>query len=194
MSTNNFSNATGGSPRPSGTAVRIINVLAAIIRFWALLGGLIVTGLAVLTAASAVSNVLFSKPFSADYELVKHFTAIIIFMFLPYCQLVGANVTVDIFTEGMSEAKKAAMSAFSSFFAIAFSLLLLRQMWFGFFSYMKYPEVTPVLQLPLWTAFPPILVSLLFLLIAAAITLLDGWRIMRGLPAFIRQSHELPVE
>lgn len=194
MSTSDPSNSTGGSSRPSPAATRTVNVLAAIIRFWALLGGLIVTALAVMTATSAVSNVLFARPFSADYELVKHFTAIVIFMFLPYCQLVGANVTVDIFTEGMSDAKKAAMTAFSSLFAIGFSLLLLRQMWLGFFSYMQYPEVTPVLQLPLWTAFPPILVSIALLLIAAVITTLDGWRVMRGRPAFIRPSHELPVE
>jgi TRAP-type C4-dicarboxylate transport system permease small subunit len=87
--------------------------------------------LAVMTALGAMSNILFDKPFAADYELVKHFIAIAIFMFLPYCQLTGSNVTVDIFTEGMSARGKSAMVAFSSLFAAAFSVLLLVQMYAG---------------------------------------------------------------
>ena len=94
--------------------------------------------------------------------------------------LVGANVTVDIFTEGMSERGKQAMAAFSSLFAIAFSVLLLVQMSSGFRSYLRYVEVTPVLKLPLWTAFPPILFSLLLLLCAAVITFVASWRAVRG--------------
>jgi TRAP-type C4-dicarboxylate transport system permease small subunit len=105
--------------------------------------------LALMTAASAVSNILTGRPFAADHELVKHVIAIAIFMFLPYCQMTGANVTVDIFTENMSERGKQAMAAFSSLFAIALSILLLVQMTSGFRSYLKYPEVTPVLKLPL---------------------------------------------
>ena len=99
-------------PRRAAVAVRGVALLAALIRFWALLGGVVMMLLAVMTAGSAVSNILFAKPFPADYELVKHFVAITIFMFLPYCQLTGSNVTVDIFTEGMSAAKKAAMALF----------------------------------------------------------------------------------
>ena len=67
----------------------------------------------------------------------------------------------------MSDRAKAAMAFLSSLLAVAFALLLLRQMWLGWLGYMRYPEVTPVLGLPLWTAFPPILVSLALLLAAA---------------------------
>ncbi|WP_246249006.1 TRAP transporter small permease [Chelativorans alearense] len=165
---------------PGGDGARVISILASLIRNWALLGGLITAGLAVMTAASAASNLLFAAPFPADYELVKHFVAVVIFMFLPYCQLTGANVAVDIFTENMSEGKKAAMAMLSALFAAAFALLLFRQMWLGFLGYLQYPEITPVLRLPLWTAFPPILVSLVLLLVAALITLLNSWRMMRG--------------
>jgi len=147
-----------------------------VIRYWALLGGLIIAGLVLLTAASAISNLIWDKPIPGDYELTKHFIAIAIFTFLPYCQLTGANVTVDIFTEGMSARARSAMVAFASLFAIAFSLLLLRQMSLGFEDYLRYPETTATLGLPLWTAFPPILFSLVLLLAAAVITLVEGWR------------------
>lgn len=165
----------GDEPTPPPGRGKFVAFLAAVIRWWALLGGVVTLALAFMTALGAISNILFDKPFAADYELVKHFIAIAIFMFLPYCQLTGSNVTVDIFTEGMSARGKSAMVAFSSLFAIAFSVLLLVQMYAGFLSYMAYPEVTPVLHLPLWTAFPPILVSLALLLIASLITLAEGW-------------------
>ncbi|NGO55004.1 TRAP transporter small permease [Mesorhizobium camelthorni] len=145
-----------------------------------MLGGLITLVLSIMTALSAISNILFDAPFAADYELVKHFVAIAIFMFLPYCQLTGSNVTVDIFTEGMGERGKAAMAAFSSLFALTFSLLLLVQMYGGLLSYIRYRETTPVLGLPLWTAFPPILVSLALLVLASIITLSEGWKGFRS--------------
>ena len=63
----------------------------------------------------------------------------------------------------MSERAKSAMLAFSSLFALVFALVLLRQMSLGFSDYIRYPETTPTLRLPLWTAFPPILVSLVLL-------------------------------
>ena len=100
-----------------------------IVRGWALLGGLLTLGARRDDRGErGLEPACPAGRFAGDYELVKHVIAIAIFMFLPYCQITGANVTVDIFTEGMSERGKAAMAAFSSLFAVAFSLLLLVQM------------------------------------------------------------------
>jgi TRAP-type C4-dicarboxylate transport system permease small subunit len=174
--------AGAAEPRPAPPDwPRPIRFLRAAIKYWALAGGLVLSILVLITAFSATSNVFFGKPFTGEYELAKHFVAIAIFTFLPYCQLTGANVTVDIFTEGMSERAKSAMLAFSSLFALAFALILLWRMSLGFRDYVRYPEMTPTLHLPLWTAFPPILVSLALLAAASLITLHEGWRGMRGL-------------
>lgn len=173
-----------GDQRPAGGGSRLAGIVGVLVRLWAILGGLIATALAVMTAASAVSNLLFAAPFAADHELIKHVIAVVIFMFLPYCQLVGANVTVDIFTEAMGPRPKAVMAAFASLFALAFSVLLLRQMYLGFLDYRQYVEITPVLKLPLWTAFPPILASLALLLLAASVTLVDSLRAVGGRPSW----------
>ena len=116
-------------------------------------------------------------------------------MFLPYCQLAGANVTVDIFTEGMGERAKAAMAVVLLAARRSSSRsLLLRQMWLGCRDYMPLsPRRRRSLHLPLWTAFPPILVSLALLLAAALVTAVDGWRGMRGLAAG-RSSHAAATE
>ncbi|MCW4114512.1 TRAP transporter small permease [Aurantimonas sp. MSK8Z-1] len=186
--------ASAPQPGAAGLAARIVLILAAAIRYWALLGGLLITALALLTTYSALAKLLFDAPFAADYELAKYMTAIAIFAFLPYCQLTGANVTVDIFTEGMSAPAKAAMAMFSALFAVAFSILLLRQMYFGFQSYMRFTEVTPVLKLPIWTAFPPILFSLFLLFVAALVTLVDGVRVMRKQEPYVHPFTGQPIE
>jgi TRAP-type C4-dicarboxylate transport system permease small subunit len=171
-------------PRPYAWRARPVRVLRRIIRYWALFGGLIVVGLVLLNTASAISNLFVDRPVPGDYELTKHFIAVAIFAFLPYCQISGANVTVDIFTEGMSERAKSAMVAFSSLFAIAFALLLMHQMWYGYIDYrFRYPETTATLHFPLWTAFPPALFSLVLLLIAGIVTAYEGWRGMRAAPS-----------
>lgn len=170
----------GREPPAPETRTALGGAVVVAVRYWALAGGLMTLALAAMTAASAVSNLVTGRPFPADYELVKHVIAIAIFMFLPYCQITGSNVTVDIFTEGMNERSKQAMAGLSSLFAIAFSLLMLVQMTKGLQSYLRYQEVTPVLKLPLWTAFPPILFSLFLLLLAALVTLAASWRAWRG--------------
>lgn len=171
------------APRPSGPIYRLVALVRAIIRVWALVGGAILLALVVMTAVSAAMNLTVNRPLPGEYELVKHLIAVAIFCFLPFCQLTGANVTVDIFTEGMSARSKAAMKAFSALFAIVFSLVLLRQMSLGFADYLRYPETTATLHVPLWTAFPPILVSLVLLLAAALVTAGEGIAGVRGRPS-----------
>jgi TRAP-type C4-dicarboxylate transport system permease small subunit len=149
---------------------RLIGLARAVIRYWALLGGLILVLLVLMTAGSAVSNLLFRKPFPGDFELVKHGVAIAAFAFLPYAQLTYANVTVDIFTERMSDRAKSVMSLFASVVAAALAVLLFRQMWDGMLDYIKYPVHMVSIPVALWTAFPPALVSLALLLVASLIT------------------------
>ena len=172
----------GGEPPPPLETTRLETIVAGLVRLWALLGGVVTLALSVMVAASAASNILTGRPFSPDHELVKHFIAVAIFAFLPYCQLTGANVTVDVFTARMGTRAKAVMAMVSSLVAAGFAILLLKQMSAGFLSYLRFPEVTPVLRLPLWTAFPPILFSLILLLLAAILTMKEAWG------SFFRQS------
>ena len=171
--------ARGPAPPAQGSLAKIERAARALIRLWALVGGAIILVLVMITAASALSNIFFRKPFMGEYELAKHFVGIAIFTFMPYCQLTAANVTVDIFTEGMGARAKAAMGLLSAVLALVFSLVLLRQMSIGFGDYIRYPEETPTLHIPLWTAFPPILFSIVLWIIAALITTHEAWSGMR---------------
>ncbi len=153
---------------------RLEGLAHSIITVWALLGGVVLVALVLLTSASAMMNLLFGTPILGDFEITKHGVAIAAFAFLPYCQLTYANVTVDIFTERMSDRAKSAMVLMSSLIALIVAVLLFRQMWLGMIDYIRYPVHMVSVPVALWTAFPPALVSLALLSVAALMTAGEG--------------------
>jgi len=135
---------------------------------WALLGGLVLLAIALMTSWSATSGWLFGKPLPGDVELVEMLTAVSVFMFLPYCQLTGANVTADLFTAKASPRTVALLTLLGAVVALGFSLLLLWRMYEGLLDYRRYVETTTILKIPIWYAYVPALVSLALLAAAAA--------------------------
>ncbi|WP_421723573.1 TRAP transporter small permease [Bauldia sp.] len=150
------------------------------IRYWALFGGVVLLSLVALTGVSAVASLVIGRPLRGEFELVRHGVAIAAFAFLPYAQLTGANVSVDLFTRGMSDRAKAVMEIVSSVVVIVVAVVLFRQMWFGMSDYVNYPVQMVTVPVPLWTAFPPMLISLVLLALAAILTGKDAWRSARG--------------
>jgi TRAP-type C4-dicarboxylate transport system permease small subunit len=167
----------GGAEADAGA--KLAGAARQVIRGWALLGGLILVGLVLMTAAGALSNLFFNRPFPGDYELVKHGVAIAAFAFLPYAQLTHANVTVGLFTEGAGPRFKSAAALLASLIAILVAGVLFRQMWLGMLDYIEYREAMMALPIQLWTAFPPALVSLALLMVAGVITAAEALGAMR---------------
>lgn len=152
---------------PQGLATRIITG-------WALVGGLVLVAVVLINAWSILSGALFNKPFPGDFELTEMGAGIAVFCFLPYCQLGGANVSADIFTMRSGPRAVALMSLIAAVIAVCFAGLLLWRMSAGLIDYRKYEEYTGILQIPIWWAFLPILVSLVLLLWAAVISFLQA--------------------
>ncbi len=150
-----------------------------VIEAWALLGGAVLLAIAVMSTWSATSGFVFSKPLPGDVELVEMFVAISVFMFLPYCQMTGANVTADIFTAHARPRTIASLKLLAAAIAVAFSVLLLQRMYAGLLDYQRYVETTTILRIPIWYAYIPALISLVLLAIASLISVRDGvdeWR------------------
>ena len=150
--------------------------LRRVIEGWALLGGLLLLAIALMTSYSSAASWLLGKPLPGDVELVEMLTAISVFMFLPYCQLMGANVTADIFTARAGPRTVAALELLAALVALGFSLVLLWRMYEGLLDYRKYVETTTILKIPIWAAYPWALASLALLAVAAAATLRKVWR------------------
>jgi TRAP-type C4-dicarboxylate transport system permease small subunit len=162
---------------------RLIGLASTLVELWALLGGALLVGIVLMTAASAVGNIAFSQPISGDFEIVEVGVAVAVFAFLPYCQLRGANVTADIFTSRASPRTIAAFRLLASITALVFTVILIWRMGQGMADYREYEELTPITGFPIWMAFVPMLASLALLAVACVITTAEAVAVMRRLPS-----------
>jgi TRAP-type C4-dicarboxylate transport system permease small subunit len=150
-----------------------------VVEWWALAGGIVLLGVALMTAWSAATGWAFGKPLPGDFELTEIFVAVAVFAFLPYCQLTDANVTADLFTARAGPRALAAFGLFAALLALAIALLLTWRTWAGLVDYRRYVETTAILKIPIWTAYVPSLASLGLLVLACLISLFDAWRALR---------------
>lgn len=158
---------TGRTPRRA--------LLEQIIRFWALAGGLVLSAVVAVNVWTVLAGQI-AGGFSGDFELTEIGVAIAAFMFLPYCQLTGQNITADVFTAHSGPRTRARLSALGATMALGFAALLLWRMSLGMLDQREYRLTTAILQIPIWWAFVPILISLGLLFAAASVNLSDALR------------------
>jgi TRAP-type C4-dicarboxylate transport system permease small subunit len=153
----------------------VTGLLRRAIELWALLGGLVLLGVALMTSWSATSSWLFSRPLPGEVELTEMLVAVAAFAFLPYCQVTGSNVTANIFTAGASPRTVALLGLLAGAIALGFSVLLTWRMYEGMLDYREYIETTTILRIPIWYGYVPALVSLVLLAVASLISIRDAY-------------------
>ena len=146
-----------------------------VITAWALLGGALLLGI-VLVNVYTVLGGIFGKPFPGDFEITEIGVAVAAFAFLPYCQLMRANVTADIFTMRAPPRLISVFQLLASLTALIFAVILLWRMFAGMLSQREYEYTTAILSFPIWWGFIPVVISLALLCLAAFITLIEDGR------------------
>jgi TRAP-type C4-dicarboxylate transport system permease small subunit len=139
----------------------------------AVLGGMVLFALTLLTVISVVGRVAFSAPIPGDFELVELGMAVAIFSFLPYCQIVRGNVIVDLFTTRASPRTRALLDAIGNLLLTAIAALLTWRAALGGLEIRGYHETTMVLQVPVWWGYVPAVIFLAFFTVVCAYT---AWR------------------
>jgi TRAP-type C4-dicarboxylate transport system permease small subunit len=160
---------------PSGFVARVIEI-------WALLGGIVLLCIVLMVAWSATRGFVFDRPLQGDVEMTEMWVAVAAFMFLPYCQLTGANVTADIFTARAGPRTVALLEFVSALVALGFSVLLLWRMYYGLLDYREYVETTTTLHVPILYAYVPALISLALMALASLLSVrntLRAWKLAR---------------
>lgn len=143
-------------------------------RYWAYVGGAIIFGIVMVNVYSIVGLVLFRRPFPGVYEIVQVGAAVAMFMFLPYCQMTGSNVTADVFTTRLRRGTVVWLGGLGALLGLAFALFLLWRMGHGLNDVYVYRETTAIYQFPIWVAYVPILASLVILALAAVANLVQA--------------------
>ena len=146
--------------------------IRSLVTWWALIGGALLFFVVFLNTFSVVGGIV-GNPIPGDFELTEMGVAIAVFAFLPYCQLINANVTADIFTSRASPKVIAVFGLTSSLIALLFSLLLFWCMYQGMVDRYNYQYTSAILLIPMWIPYVPVLFSWILLLLAAIISAKD---------------------
>lgn len=139
--------------------------------YWlAMLGGAVMTGLALMVVVSVMGRWLFSSPIYGDFEMVAMGTAAGVSLFLPYCQLKKGNVVVDLFLAWASNGLQRIMDTLGAILLAAISGMLTWRLWIGTFELYEANETTMILGITIWWALPFITVSFAMLTVASLYT------------------------
>ena len=101
----------------------MLHRLAALLAY---LGGAVISGVGLMSAASIAGRALLGRPILGDFELVEIGTAVAGSLFLPYCQVAHGHVIVDFFT---LRAGARTVRALDRFGALAMATMLLLVGW-----------------------------------------------------------------
>ena len=75
-----------------------MKTLTNLARLFALLGGLMLMGIVLITCASVIGRSLLDRPLIGDFELTAVACGVGIALFMPWCQLRRGHILVDFFT------------------------------------------------------------------------------------------------
>ncbi|WP_068109372.1 TRAP transporter small permease [Tropicimonas marinistellae] len=154
----------------------LLNLMERLARLMAILGGLVLTALVILTCVSVLGRGLNTLghstfltsisegaaaallatgvgPMTGDFELVEAGVAFSIFAFLPICQLHGGHATVDIFSTTFPRLLNRVLVTFWEVVLSAVILLITWRLFVGMEDKMNYGETTFLLQFPVWWAY-----------------------------------------
>ncbi|TDK46179.1 TRAP transporter small permease [Antarcticimicrobium luteum] len=145
-------------------------------RFMAVLGGLVLTALILLTCVSilgrSLNGILHSDfvmgiapdlahwlidigigPVNGDFELVEAGVAFAIFAFLPLCQITAGHASVDIVANALPRGANRFLRMVTE---VVFALVLILIAWKladGMLSKKGYGETSFLLEFPVWWAY-----------------------------------------
>jgi TRAP-type C4-dicarboxylate transport system permease small subunit len=143
-------------------------------RTMALVGGVVLTALVILTCVSVIGrgfntlghsdllDGLFPAladmlknfgPVKGDFEVVEAGIAFSIFAFLPICQLHGGHATVDVFTNLLPKAINRFIVTFWEVALAALLVVICWRLYEGLVSKFNNGETTFLLQFPIWWAY-----------------------------------------
>jgi len=134
--------------------------LRGMAQLFALAGGAVLLSVAALTTASVIRRWLFAAPVPGDVELVQLGTASALALFLPYCQLHGSHLIVDLFTAHAPAALHHRLNRLVRVLAATTLAVLALRAAAGIADLYAAGETTMVLGWPLWLAYcalPPAL-------------------------------------
>lgn len=154
-------------PLPTDPFGRTLHRLAFV---FVLIGSAIMAAVIVMTVISILGRWLFLTPVYGDFELAAIGTAVLVFLFLPYAHLQKGNVVIDLFLSWAPPRVQIFFDGLSGFVLGAFGAVLAWRMFVGGMDLLRVGEVTTIVGMPIWYAFPFAVASGVLLALACLYT------------------------
>ncbi len=149
--------------------------LIRLARMCALLAGLLMVAITVMTAASVIGRNLFGWTIEGDFELAAYLAGAAIALFLPWCQIRRGHIIVDFFTAKASSARQMALDRLGALtMAVVMGLLAWRSA-LGGLSAWSSGAGSMMRGLPEWTVYTAIVPALALTAVIALMQALRGF-------------------
>lgn len=142
----------------------------------AVVGGVILVSMALMTVVGVIGRSLFSHPILGDVELVQLGCAVVVACFLPYTQFHRANIIVDFFTTGARERTQRRMDALGSLLYTAVLVLVTWRVAVGGIDIHEAQESSMLMNLPLWIPYLLMVPGLALCVVIGAVQTVQQWQ------------------
>lgn len=128
----------------------MLALLRRVAATFAVAGSAIAFGAALMVVASISLRSLTTRPIQGDVELTQFAVALAISLALPWCQLRGANIIVDFFTQRMTARSQRRLDGVGALLIAAMCALLAWRTSVGAFAVYQAGETSMIRGLPMW--------------------------------------------
>ena len=150
--------------------------LGRICRWFAIVGGVVLVAMTLMSVASIVGRGLFGKPVPGDFELIQIGCAICVAAFLPWCQMQGGNIIVDFFTVRVGARTQAWLDVFGALLLAAVMLLVAWRTGAGALAVKASGETSMIMGFPSWIGYAFMVPGFALTAIAGLYTAYGAWR------------------
>ena len=150
--------------------------LGRICRWFAVVGGVVLVAMTLMSVASIAGRSLFGKPVPGDFELIQIGCAICVAAFLPWCQMQGGNITVDFFTVRVGARSQAWLDVFGALLLTAVMLLVAWRTGVGALTVKDAGETSMIMGFPSWIGYAFMVPGFALTGLAGLYTAYGAWR------------------
>jgi TRAP-type C4-dicarboxylate transport system permease small subunit len=141
-----------------------MKTLESLAKFCAILAGLLLTLITLMTCASLIGRNTLGITITGDFELTGVAAGAAIALFMPFCQVRRGNIIVDFFSAKFGDKTNLALDRFGALLlALVFALLAWRTSLGGLNSWRTNSE-TQIIGFPEWVAYasmvPPFVLAM----------------------------------
>ena len=131
----------------------MLALLRRIAATFAVAGSAVAFAAALMVVTSITLRAMTTRPIQGDVEMTQFAVALAISLALPWCQLRGANIIVDFFTQRLPARQVRWLDGVGTLLMAAMCTLLAWRTSVGAISVYGAGETSMILGLPMWWAY-----------------------------------------